>query len=485
MQKTAYGKTNGRSLLSIVKAKSANGKNAIDLNVVLGCGTENVGFIKSRYKNLFELFAEGLIDIEPHGRNKFNHHIIYRQAEINRQAGDPQQAWHKISEWVIAYLRIGKQPALDDFIELTGNRLGGHELFSFLKKINADIRELEILLKAIAGFYTGQHPVFLADMTFNPVEMACHAGRLLDGESILLSQDLIRTTLDMDGVTCRISITKRTLQLAQNKSVPMLSRASCMSMGLFTYKRHETLPEKNLCFNDVVSGNFEIVHRLVKRAWNDLPANISVLLYGPSGTGKTEFAYQLAKNTRADIMQVNYAQIHSKWIGETEKNIRKVFAEYGEKCRNAAHPVILLLNEADGLMNRRVNIHTSNDVFANHAQSQMLEELESFKGVLVATTNLYQNIDEAFHRRFLFRCFVDYPDRDTRNRLLKQSSIGKYLPDEVIEKLRDSRWTAAQLQNFERKLSHFALLQPLSRKGAMAMMEHEGLIQHTRKIGFR
>ncbi len=472
-----------KSLLTEIKEKSGNGKNAVDLDEILR-HKHGADMDLLRYREAFELFADGYIDIEPHRRVP-NLQQVVLLGENAKSRISPGSSISKAGEWLSAYIRNVPVASMEEFHELTGSKLGNHELFGFLNRINSGIDDLKILLRTIAGFIAGRHPVFLSDIADNAVELAHYTALFNDGESVLLNQDLLKTRIDPDGITCSLALTRRALELIQNKSISLLPGDSHAAKGFCTYIRHDSIRERKLFFSGSAMRILENFEKLLATGSHDASTSVSLLLYGPSGTGKTEFAKQAAKSAGANILQVNYAQIHSKWIGETEKNIRKVFAAYEDTRRSSRHPVILLLNEADGLMNRRVNIHTSNDVFANQAQSQMLEELETFKGILIATTNLYQNIDEAFHRRFLFQCLLDYPDADTRRLLLQQSSVGKYLSPEALGKLQELRWTAAQLQNIERKLSHFALLQPLSKREVMAMMEQDGLIQPSRKIGFR
>lgn len=225
--------------------------------------------------------------------------------------------------------------------------------------------------------------------------------------------------------------------------------------------------------------------RLINTTKNLADANISLLLYGPPGTGKTEFAYQLARQTGADIMQLDFSQLHSKWIGETEKNIRMVFSDYQKRLENTERPIILLMNEADGLMNRRVTVSTSNDIFSNQVQSQLLEILEEFKGILVATTNLYKNIDEAFHRRFLFRCQINNPEYEVRKRLLEDSLLKRYLSARSTQKLLSVSWSAAQLKNMDYKVEQLGSLEELNEQSVLELLEQDGLLKEVSAIGFR
>lgn len=118
------------------------------------------------------------------------------------------------------------------------------------------------------------------------------------------------------------------------------------------------------------------------------------LFFGPPGTGKTLTAALLAKSTGRDIYRVDLSMIVSKYIGETEKNLSKVFDAASYKNW------LLFFDEADALFGKRTEAHTSNDRHANQQTGYLLQRIEDFPGVVILATNLKANIDEAFTRRF-------------------------------------------------------------------------------------
>jgi hypothetical protein len=144
---------------------------------------------------------------------------------------------------------------------------------------------------------------------------------------------------------------------------------------------------------------------------------LTALLYGYPGTGKTEFCYQLAREFDMPIYEVNVAQIQDKWVGESEKNARKLFQEYLKLKKQTKRECILLFNEADALFSRRLDVHTSVDTMNNALKNIFLEEMERFDGILLATTNLTGNLDTAFERRFLFKVFFNKPELETRSKI--------------------------------------------------------------------
>jgi len=138
---------------------------------------------------------------------------------------------------------------------------------------------------------------------------------------------------------------------------------------------------------------------------------IAVLLQGSPGTGKTLLASALASELGLDLYRVDLAGVMSKWIGETEQNLARVFdaAEQGQ--------AIILFDEADALFGRRTEVRTSIDRYANLEVNYLLQRLDAFDGVAILTTNLGTAIDPAFQRRMTFRLTLPFPDAAARERL--------------------------------------------------------------------
>ena len=139
------------------------------------------------------------------------------------------------------------------------------------------------------------------------------------------------------------------------------------------------------------------------------------LFYGEPGTGKTESVLQLARQTGRDIIQVNISQIKSMWVGESEKNIKQLFDNYKAKVKDSERTPILLFNEADAIINKRQEgAERAVDKMENSIQNIILQEMETLDGILIATTNLIQNMDKAFERRFLYKIRFEKPTIEAR-----------------------------------------------------------------------
>ena len=139
------------------------------------------------------------------------------------------------------------------------------------------------------------------------------------------------------------------------------------------------------------------------------------LFYGSPGTGKTETVYQLAKKTGRNIMVVDVPQLKSMWVGQSEKNVKALFDRYREQVKRAKLTPILLFNEADAIIGKRKSgAENAVDKMENSLQNIILQEMEQLDGIMIATTNLQQNMDKAFERRFLYKIKFDKPTEEAR-----------------------------------------------------------------------
>ena len=159
--------------------------------------------------------------------------------------------------------------------------------------------------------------------------------------------------------------------------------------------------------------NFQKVQERMKQ--KGFRNGFACLFYGGPGTGKTETVYQLARQTGRNIMVVDVPRIKSKWVGESEKNIKALFDRYREQVKRATLTPILLFNEADAIIGIRKNGASSAvDKMENSLQNIILQEMETLDGIMIATTNLQQNLDKAFERRFLYKIKFEKPTEEAR-----------------------------------------------------------------------
>ena len=166
----------------------------------------------------------------------------------------------------------------------------------------------------------------------------------------------------------------------------------------------------------------EVISRLVKWGVKDKKSGIDarIIFYGAAGTGKTMTAYSLAKSLKRQVLAFDCSKILSMYVGESEKNVRKIFDTFYDLCEKTKTEPILLLNEADQFLGARSSGNiTGSDQMHNQMQNIFLEQIENFRGMLIATTNLLENIDKAFSRRFNYKIEFKKPDALQRERLWK------------------------------------------------------------------
>jgi hypothetical protein len=436
---------------------------------------------KKSIKSFFELILTNQIELAKNKRFPYDYTV--RLARSNGK--DKPVGILKCIELFNLYSKeISNTINWTDFENITGKIFNGYGISKEIKKLKLTTPEIKVLFKTINGFLMGQHPVFLNDMQLNPEELIYTSLLLTDEHNPLIEHDLIRLQIDQDGVSIRTTITKKTLSLIGNLTPnAKFQNPSSTKETLFEIIKGDELDEVTLQYAAATNSTFTDFCALSKKINKD--ENLSILLYGGPGTGKTEFAKQVAKNVNGTLYQLNFPQIQSKWIGETEKNIRRVFNAYQDAWQKSNEPIILLINEADGLMNKRVAINTSNDAFANQAQTELLEQLEKFNGILIATTNLLQNIDSAFHRRFLYKTEIHAPDNSVRSNYLMTSSIYHLLNPVQIGLLNNCLCTIAEIKNLERKLEFIQRIRTISPQDIDVLFENEGILKNRKEaIGY-
>jgi SpoVK/Ycf46/Vps4 family AAA+-type ATPase len=213
-----------------------------------------------------------------------------------------------------------------------------------------------------------------------------------------------------------------------------------------------------------------------------------MLFHGLPGTGKTELVKQLALKHQRSIYQVDISSIKDMWVGESEKNLKKVFREYGDALKYNRLTPILLFNEADAILGLRTTVQHSVDQMYNSLQNILLQELEDMKGIFIATTNLINNIDGAFDRRLLYKQKFELPDNITRLKIL-ESHFPDINSDKLMEIAACYELSGGQIQNIKRKLMADQLLFSNTSQNESLFMEYVvsevGFRSANRKIGYK
>jgi SpoVK/Ycf46/Vps4 family AAA+-type ATPase len=182
------------------------------------------------------------------------------------------------------------------------------------------------------------------------------------------------------------------------------------------------------------------------------------LFYGGPGTGKTETVYQLARRTGRPIMTVDVPQIKSKWVGESEKNLKALFERYRGAVNRCEVAPILFFNEADAIIGKRKSgAEYAVDKMENTLQNILLQEMENLDGILIATTNLEGNLDSAFERRFLYKIKFETPDATVRAKIW-QEMIKDLTEAEAGHLAKIFDFSGGQIENVARKYAISGIL---------------------------
>ena len=192
------------------------------------------------------------------------------------------------------------------------------------------------------------------------------------------------------------------------------------------------------------------------------------LFYGPPGTGKTLAATLLGKKNNMDVYRVDLSMIVSKYIGETEKNLAKVF----DMAENRNW--ILFFDEADALFGKRTSTNTSNDRHANQEVAYLLQRIEDFPGTVILATNLKSNIDEAFSRRFQSIIYFPMPDEELRADLWRSMLPPQWLgedAEELIAMAAETELSGGSIANVVRRCAVILVEQNSTRLDKKMLME--------------
>lgn len=287
---------------------------------------------------------------------------------------------------------------------------------------------------------------------------------LRSGEHVLMEQKLVEHRCD-DG----IADTSR-FQLTAEAKRKLLSEMNIRGTEekIADVLKPERLAEKKMFYTHANQQQVDDLHeylrpeefqkireRMQQRGFHQ---GFTCLFYGGPGTGKTETAYQLARQTGRSIMVVDVPQIKSKWVGDSEKNIKALFDRYRELVKRSQLAPILLFNEADAIIGIRMQgASRAVDKMENSIQNIILQEMENLDGIMIATTNLTENLDTAFERRFLYKINFEKPDAQVRQHIWQQ--MMPELSDEEAQTLASGYdFSGGQIENIARKASINAIL---------------------------
>ena len=226
-------------------------------------------------------------------------------------------------------------------------------------------------------------------------------------------------------------------------------------------KSYKDITPKALFYNQEEKEQVEMLRHILSQ--DQLPiiqerlknkgmrTGVCVLMHGHPGTGKTATVYELARQTGRDIIQVQVTDFKDKYVGESEAKLKKIFSDYRQYCMNSEVTPVLLLNEGDAILSKRIeNVEHSTEQMMNTLQNILLEEMENIQGIMIVTTNLTSNLDAAFERRFIFKVKFEKPGTEVKAHIWQ--SLVENLAEKDAETLaREYDVTGGEIENIARK----------------------------------
>jgi len=268
------------------------------------------------------------------------------------------------------------------------------------------------------------------------------------------------------------------------------------SISLAKLIQSENIGDKHLFYNakekdqidrlaDLLSQDkFPVVKERMKEA--NMRPGFACIFYGSPGTGKTESVLQLARMTGRNVLQVDIARLRSKWVGDSEKQVQALFDQYEDMVNENKVCPILLINEADAIISKRTsNVSGSVDKMENTLQNIILQAMEQLSGIMIATTNLSENMDPAFERRFLFKVKFDKPSVEVKAKIW-HSMLPSLPMEDAAVLARNYNFSGGQIENIARKqiVEYVLSGEATNVKSLQKFCDEEGIVAKTKPVGF-
>lgn len=391
--------------------------------------------VKKRCKTSFEVLKEfGKCLKERRGREISYDKLIEKTESLLKNSN------------TVPICAFAKTIALDSFtkamfLTMCYNHVSGSESFSVDSLLNDLSPNLEDRFKIRQDFKLQKSAFFQLEL----IETSSESSLSFSENEYKLSEKGIQAFLP-DYTSIKTKSTSNFLELIESEKI--------VSKELY-YNETEHNKIKNLYTILKQEKYTALCERLQIKG---KPQCITAIFYGAPGTGKTETVLQLAKSSGRAVLMADVSSLRSKWVGETEKFTKSLFSDYEKMRKEYELCPILLFNEADSILSKRRHVTDKVDQMENAMQNIILQELEKFEGIFIATTNLEQNIDEAYDRRIIFKIKYSSPTEEARLSIWKQKL--PHSSEELLKNLNQKyKLTGGQIDNICKKIEIDTLLQ--------------------------
>lgn len=395
----------------------------------------------------------------------FNKEAFPKRFAINEKFDDIFSFLEKLSKFIKQ--REDEEISTKELFESTQSIIEQNTHLQLVERINdfhAPMDEKYLLFHLI-WYYIERKKHQNVEHTFgniydNTKERYTQLQSFLSKENVLISENWVEIEGGEFLDEYKMKLTDKAMELLSQCGIELYNKIPAIKKKQILIQPSEVL-FRNLIFSGPEEKQLELLRSLLSEdnfnmakerlVQKSLPKGVTALLHGLPGTGKTESVLQIAKATNREIMKVDISSTRSMWFGESEKLLKKVFVDYKDQIKNNTPTPILFFNEADAFFSNRKEIPNSNlSDTINRIQNILLEELENFEGILLATTNLAKNFDTAFERRFLFKIEIKKPGTLAKSQIWRSKLPHLSIEDcELLAEKFD--FSGGQIDNIVRK----------------------------------
>lgn len=438
-------------------------------------GISNIDFLVLR-KCLYSLLEKGLIrQVERHHRDE--EYRITSAAERALFDNKPYKVTkalpldrYKFCNNISSLIEDRKQQNIDTrelfkLVEEEEERQEHLTLVKEMRKLLPEVADRTLFYEICDDFVTERPRLTSVEVTLGDIYdsmRSCFmvAKSIMNKEHNLQTNDLIELQPAQFLAGAEVSLTEKGRRLFLEEDFDLFASKGGSDKRLVS---PDKIPARELFFSEELTEDIDFVkNSLQEEAFaelqkrleaNALPKGVAILFHGLPGTGKTAAVDMIAKATGRSVYHVDIAASKTCWFGESEKLFKKIFTDYRKMCETEERKPILLFNEADALFSKRRDVGAGSDNCAqteNALQNILLEELETLDGILIATTNMCDNFDTAFERRFLFKVQFGQPNTDAK-RAIWQSKLS-WLTEEDCDLLaKKYNMSGGEIDNIVRK----------------------------------